>query len=474
MMVVLEQGFSRQIDIFVTFLGKIRKEWPSETAVIAHQLDRYGRHISQISHHYQESVGVAQPDRSFDGLEGHPLPGLPSSTAIFQHNFLTLDQQHLDDNIPMISSLSSGARDGIFEDLPNQIAENTMLSASSQACQNNNDQRSDFQVVPIPCGSEVETVPHLAPGPWQFQGAVIDTIDPKTLHLDCGNNHHEQTGTISDFRSDSNLSSGFDTPMSSTEPANRAALSARSSNRTRGVKRVQPHGILSEQSVASRCKRLKSQRTPSCSAEDYAKLRDDLVRILDQDDMDDMPTMCDLYHATASKDAIFQLKDIISAIRRADSWTPGLEFSSVFSTVCALDKLDVMQHSTAFFRRVLLVRLADHRHNKMKELETQKADTTTTQPSSVRRKPGSQVLDILQREAYPDTDRQLKECDNPELREKYGVERKALRNRLTSARNWRCAVNLFGFGILALIPTGGCFQIQNQRHVCLHHLQKLY
>jgi hypothetical protein len=430
-------------------------------------LDQYSRHISQIARQYRESVRVAQRDRSFHDLEGHTLEGLPSGTAIFQYNFLTIDQEHLDDDISMTRFLPSGARDGSSGDLPNQIAENTMLSASSLAYQSNNDGRSELQIVPIPCGSEAGTVPYLVPEPWRFQAAVSDTIDPKTLHLDFDNNHHEQTRTVSDFRSDSNLSSGFNTPMFAIESANRTSLAARSSDRIRGVKRVLPHGILSEQSVASRCKRLKSQRTPSCSVEDYTKLRDDLVRILDQDDMDDMPTMCDLYHATASKDAIFQLKDIISAIRRADSWTPSLEFSSVFSTVCALDKLDVMQHSAAFFRRVLLVRLADHRHDKMKELETQRADTTT-QSSSVGRKPGSQVLDILQREAYPDTDRQLKECDNSEVRERYGVERKALRNRLTSARNWRYAVNSFGFGILALIPTGGCFQIQNQRHVCTY------
>jgi hypothetical protein len=132
-----------------------------------------------------------------------------------------------------------------------------MLSVSLLECQNNNDQTSDFQTVSIPCGSEVGTVPYLAPGPWQSRDAVIDTIDPKTLHIDCGNNHHEQTCTKSDFHSDSDLSTGFDTPISSTEPANGDALSGRSSNRTRGVKRAQPHGILSEQSVASRCKRLK-------------------------------------------------------------------------------------------------------------------------------------------------------------------------------------------------------------------------
>ena len=344
----------------------------------------------------------------------------------------------------MTTPLSSEAGNGLSEDLPSQIADSSMFPAFLLACQTNNERRPDLQIVPFPCGSAVGTAPYLATEQWLFQDPTSDTIDPMTLHLDSGHSHHEQRGSALSFRFDSNLPGG--------------------------VKRGLPHDISSQRSTAIRGKRL---RAPSCSAEDYSNLRDELARILDRDDMDHMPTMCDFYYATASEDAIHQLKDIISAIRHAESWTPGPELSSVFGTVRALDKLDVMQHSAAFLRRVVLVRLADHRDDKMKELEIQRAKTRTTQQDSVGGKLESHALDILLREAYPDDSRQLEERDNSETRERYKAERKALSNRLTSARNWRCATRVFGFGILALIPTGGCFQIQNHRHVRLHRLQKV-
>ena len=76
----------------------------------------------------------------------------------------------------------------------------------------------------------------------------------------------------------------------------------------------------------------------------------------------------------------------------------------------------------------------------------------------------SNVLDRLVAEAYPDIAQRPREAgDVRKWRKLYEVERKSLKNRFQAAKNWNALSERFSPGILALIPSGGEFHIQNQK-----------
>ncbi|EXJ53499.1 uncharacterized protein A1O5_13275 [Cladophialophora psammophila CBS 110553] len=158
-----------------------------------------------------------------------------------------------------------------------------------------------------------------------------------------------------------------------------------------------------------------------------------------------------------------QLKDVITGMRTSDSWTRAPELSSFVNLWRALDQLDAVHNYMAFFRRILLLRMAYQRDRRTETVRDQIQSAQRTRQSSTSGKVESIVLDGLVREIFPHTTEDSEGMNIQQWREKYDPERKKLSNRLFAAKNWRRAVEVFGFGILALIPTAGVFRIQNQR-----------
>lgn len=282
-----------------------------------------------------------------------------------------------------------------------------------------------------------------------------DTIDPAMLHLDVMGNPPLAEQAVAACQ-------GIPYPPSFLMTLE---SSAQSRKRRRQKERSIPQVMSPNNVVNSRRTGRRARPDPPCSIPGEAELRHEFTQSLKSEDHDHVQSMCDLYSSIASADSMLQLKDVVSAMRRLDDWIPKREISSVVSTVRALDKLDALQQSTAFLRRVLLLRIAAHRDRLLEELRTGRQTATTTRQSSSAGKLESIVCDMLVQEAYPQSTRHSEEMDIYQWRKKHEVQRKALHNRLSAARNWRQAVELFGYGVVALVPTGGVFQIQNQRHV---------
>lgn len=149
-----------------------------------------------------------------------------------------------------------------------------------------------------------------------------------------------------------------------------------------------------------------------------------------------------------------QFKEITASFRDPKRCTWIHDLTSVAKTVNALDKVEVFQQSAAFLRRILLLRLSKHRDKVLEEVQ---------QKQQRHRRPEILVYDKLICDAYPQLAPRSEEESIDEWREGCLDQRKALKNRLTAARNWRLAVEIFSLGIIALVPTGGLFQVQNHR-----------
>ena len=231
-----------------------------------------------------------------------------------------------------------------------------------------------------------------------------------------------------------------------------------------------------EQCATGKRKRLPSQSRPQkrkrkrqyLGQEDSlqvdVELRCEIVQSLKGSDLFQVQTICDLYLATASADSMVQLRDMVANERSSEKWRASYESPSIVNTVCVLDTLDLLQQSATFLRRILLLRLADHRDRLMEELQKHGRSSSNSAQTSLGGKMVSIVLDTLIVQCYPHIKGPLREGDIREWRETHVVERKALKNRLAVARNWLQAVKRFKLGIIALVPTGGVFQIQNQRY----------
>lgn len=311
-------------------------------------------------------------------------------------------------------------------------------------------------------GNITGTVPDLLSEMSSSTIAMNGTVDPAMLNLGFGDSHHEVVQGIALCQSTSHLSSLSTALKPSAELEEQVKRPAGSRKRVRSNEKTRAQDISTRKGVIGGHKRVR--RAPPCSTESDSKLQDHLSQSLEESDKKCVKFMCDFYSATASADSMAQLKEVIAAMRHSNSWNLSREFSSIANIVRALDKLDAVQHSVAFFRRILLLRISHHRDQRMEEVQNQIQNTRSTRQSSSRGKVESIVIDMLTQEVYPKTKKHLEEKNDPEWRKTYEKERKKLQNRFQWAKNWRRAVELFGFGILALVPTGGIYQIQNQRH----------
>ncbi|KIX06959.1 uncharacterized protein Z518_04935 [Rhinocladiella mackenziei CBS 650.93] len=289
----------------------------------------------------------------------------------------------------------------------------------------------------------VETASDLVTGQCPPVMAGNDTIDPAVLRLNMSTTHHDLEQTATHFQSRLHQS-----------PGSRTRLRCHERSRSKAISRV-PR-------ADTRRKRMR-RISPSSASGDDASLRHDFTQSLEGEDENKVEFLCDLYRSVASPDSMSQLKDVVSAMRRSDEWTLCHDISTVVNTVKALDKLDTLQQSIAFVRRILLLHIVDHRKDLLEELKNSQQDVASNRRLWLGGKVESIVLDKLVQQAYPHTVGNPDEDDIQKWREKYEAERKRLKNRLSAARNWRHAVDLFGLGIIALVPSGGDFHIQNQR-----------
>lgn len=119
----------------------------------------------------------------------------------------------------------------------------------------------------------------------------------------------------------------------------------------------------------------------------------------------------------------------------------------------ALDKTDALIDYGILMRRMLLLCLANVREKTEADVKRNRCETEAL-PGT--RKPESEALDMMVKEAFPATRADWTALSPTDWRKKYDAQRKCIQNRLYAAKNWKMACNRFGCGVIILFPTKYC------------------
>jgi len=181
----------------------------------------------------------------------------------------------------------------------------------------------------------------------------------------------------------------------------------------------------------------------------------------------------------ASHDAFYQLRDAYTAIRESQSAMLPQFGGSVAQTIRNLEALDVAASIGSILRRYQLAHLVRLREERELKYSSQLAeercapkvmprrvvkrlkfnDGASEDPKGHYKSATSLALKDLMAEAYP-TLKPPKQSGG-KMHDAYSKKLKALKNRLSTGRNWCLMQQRFSSGILALIPTDGEFVIKN-------------
>lgn len=182
-----------------------------------------------------------------------------------------------------------------------------------------------------------------------------------------------------------------------------------------------------------------------------------------------------LFFAIASSDAFYQLRCACAESRAmAEGSLMPEPTNNVADILKALDSLDSMASTNASIRRYHLTNLCQRRgerekyhQNERPKQVTRKLKNTYSRPAHTDVQHGimrtsSFALDDMMAEAYPKTKRPSKNTHPSDSRaQMWNRKYKALKNRISSGRNWHLMRQRFSPGILTLIPIDGIYDIQN-------------
>ncbi|KAJ9664308.1 hypothetical protein H2201_005300 [Coniosporium apollinis] len=151
-----------------------------------------------------------------------------------------------------------------------------------------------------------------------------------------------------------------------------------------------------------------------------------------------------LFFAIGSPDALCQLRDILAVIREQGFSALPRSSDTMAETMQALDRLDVSAAMSAVMHWIRAILWG-----------------TYQRPETPFQAHSFPCLGRPDEEAYPDLF-----CLEAEGRKKEGAftqKRTSLKNRLECGGNWHAMRERLSSGMLALVPIGGRFSIQNQR-----------
>jgi hypothetical protein len=179
-----------------------------------------------------------------------------------------------------------------------------------------------------------------------------------------------------------------------------------------------------------------------------------------------------LLFAVAHPTSIRQLRDVLEAFKSRDDLQTLRPSDTIAGVVQRLDLLDVDTTRNALLRRFYLLRLFDLRDTLRTEIKEKRAprgrERRAKRNSSSIVAPGdsesgkvaSAVLSEMMKLAYPSIERPKTRGIDPG---NYWQMHKSLQNRLFASHNWHLMRQKFTVGVIALVPTGGQFNIHNQR-----------
>ena len=180
-----------------------------------------------------------------------------------------------------------------------------------------------------------------------------------------------------------------------------------------------------------------------------------------------------LFYGIASPAAFDQLRETCTSLRQRKDLPIPQSSNDLFQTARALDGLDVHVSVASILRRYHLVTLKAHRQaleegrQRAAPIRTRKALKRFTLDSNVVDaeavtgfiRADSQALTKMMNKAYPHLQptRRIRVGGQDEYQKKLG----ALKERLRSGRSWHSLQERFTPSILALVPTGGKFKIND-------------
>jgi hypothetical protein len=173
-----------------------------------------------------------------------------------------------------------------------------------------------------------------------------------------------------------------------------------------------------------------------------------------------------LFFAIASPDAFYQLRDACTSIRESDSPAVLQTNTSIAQTIQALDNLEIAVSTNSILRRYHLTRLVDYRNERETHHRSERPERAlriAKDSSENYGRASSLALTDLMTQAYPKLKHHPRSRGRSE--DEYQRRLKSLKNRISSGRNWYLMQQKFSPGILALVPTGGDYKIQNSESV---------
>ena len=128
----------------------------------------------------------------------------------------------------------------------------------------------------------------------------------------------------------------------------------------------------------------------------------------------------------------------------------------------ALDGVEAVSRYYALARRMILLRLAEFRDQVEADVALNRCTVNKRQQLPGARKIQSEALDIMVKEAFPETAEDSISTELGLWRAKYQGERKYIQNRLQTAKNWKEASRRFGCAIITQFPEGDHRQVTPQ------------
>jgi hypothetical protein len=202
--------------------------------------------------------------------------------------------------------------------------------------------------------------------------------------------------------------------------------------------------------------------TPSAGDNDLEESR---TRKLRKQIHESTKNLNDLYLATAGSEC--QLKGMIDAIRCISSSTLPMGNTTIAEILRMLDAKENFQHATGLLRRICFLKLWQLREISAARFTNDREQRPDEEQPTVLIVgiSESNILDALMTEAFPEiTPRPNTAPGVHKWRHKHKRERKSLKNRLQVAKKWHSLSKRFPCGILAVIPSGGQFEISNHKY----------
>lgn len=175
-----------------------------------------------------------------------------------------------------------------------------------------------------------------------------------------------------------------------------------------------------------------------------------------------VPLLTDLFFAIASPTAFRQLAGFMKGIEALKS-PEQLQVSklclSIADVVNRLEALECITAASSLLRRFYLLRLYQQKSSLMESMAAERlVQRSGSSKDDQSGRIASLVIDKMTQQAYPSCGG----CSGDQ-EDLFQIKRRSLQNKLHCATNWHTLQEEYPLGIIALVPVGKEFRLQNQK-----------